>query len=38
MLGESHEGFFEFSIKREDFYAFGLGGWSQFIQREVLLQ
>ena len=35
MPGESQEGFFDFSIKRVDFYAFGFGGWSQFIQRVV---
>jgi hypothetical protein len=35
MPGESHEGFFHFSIKREHFYAFGFCGWSQFVQREV---
>jgi len=35
MHGESQEGFFDFSIKREHLYALGLCGWSQFIQREV---
>ena len=35
MPGESQEGFFDFSIKRENLYAFGFGGWPQFIQREV---
>ena len=35
MRGESREGFFDFSIKREHLYAFGFGGWSQFIQRKV---
>jgi len=38
MSGESHEDFFDFSIKREHLYAFGCGGWSQFVQREVPLQ
>jgi hypothetical protein len=29
------EGFFDFAIKREDLYALGFSGWSQFVQREV---
>ena len=35
MPGESQEDFFDLPIKREDLYAFGFGGWSYFIQREV---
>ena len=38
MRGEPHKGFFDFSVKREHLDAFGFGGWSQFIQREVPLQ
>ena len=37
MVGESHEGFFDLTIKRENFYTFGFSGWSHFIQREVPL-
>jgi len=33
MRGESQQGFFDFPIKREYFYAFGFGGWSEFIQQ-----
>jgi hypothetical protein len=35
MPGEFQQGFFEFSIKRENFYAIGFGGWSKFIQRQM---
>jgi hypothetical protein len=35
MAGEPKDGFFDFSIKREDLYALGFSGWSQFVQREV---
>ena len=33
MSGESREGFFDFTIKREHLYAFGFSGWSQLIQQ-----
>ena len=32
VVGESHEGFFDLTIKREHLYAFGFSGWSQLIQ------
>jgi len=35
MPGKSRKGFFDFSIKRENLYAFGFGGRSQFVQKEV---
>jgi len=31
VVGESHEGFFDFSIKWENLVLFGFGGWSYFI-------
>ncbi len=32
IAGESREGFFDFTIKREHLYAFGFGGRPQFVQ------
>jgi len=33
VVGESHESFFDFSIKWENLVLFGFGGWSQLIQQ-----